>query len=100
MRDLPALWSSAASRGTTAHGFSERNTVMIDDTPLKMREFADNVYIIPEYDEERVALQNEHESGVLRSVLLFLQDVCDHCSKQPIGVDIRESICLLRSKFV
>ena len=51
MRDLTRIWSEAGSVG---HGFSERDTVVVDDTPRKMRHLPHNAVIVPEYDEAAV----------------------------------------------
>ena len=37
-----------------AFGFGPENTVMIDDTARKMREFPDNVVVVPSFDERDV----------------------------------------------
>ena len=59
MRDLPKVWAS--TRPAAARGFTERNTVTLDDSERKMREFPDNVLVLPEYDEASV-LKGEDEA--------------------------------------
>jgi hypothetical protein len=46
LRDLPRLWQTA---GKVAFGHDELSTIMIDDTDTKMRQFPQNVIIIPEF---------------------------------------------------
>jgi len=56
MRDLDLLWRTP---GRIAFGFDETNTVVIDDTARKMREFPNNVVVVPEYDDAAVARGND-----------------------------------------
>eukprot|EP00607_Mallomonas_marina_P002110 CAMPEP_0182432778 /NCGR_PEP_ID=MMETSP1167-20130531/58853_1 /TAXON_ID=2988 /ORGANISM="Mallomonas Sp, Strain CCMP3275" /LENGTH=130 /DNA_ID=CAMNT_0024620705 /DNA_START=216 /DNA_END=604 /DNA_ORIENTATION=+ len=49
MRDMSRIWNM---KDTVAYGYTEYNTLMIDDSPSKMREYPNNVLVIPEYTQE------------------------------------------------
>lgn len=51
MRNLPLIWSTPGRTGT---GFGPHNTVMIEDTPRKMRYQEAGVVVVPEFAEESV----------------------------------------------
>lgn len=50
-RDLPLLWSTPGRAGT---GFGPSNTVMVDDTPTKMRFMTAGLVVVPEFKEASV----------------------------------------------
>lgn len=50
-RDLPKIWSTV---GRTGYGFAAHNTVMVDDTPRKMRDMNAGLVVVPEYDQRSV----------------------------------------------
>lgn len=45
-RDLPLIWSTPGRAGS---GFGPRNTVMVDDTPRKMRFMDAGLVVVPEF---------------------------------------------------
>jgi len=45
-RDLPLIWSTPGRAGS---GFGARNTVMVDDTPRKMRFMDAGLVVVPEF---------------------------------------------------
>lgn len=51
MRDLGKIWTT---RGKIGFGFDESNTIMVDDSPRKMRSFSGNAVIVPEYGERDI----------------------------------------------
>jgi hypothetical protein len=88
MRDLPRVMKDATmqvAQGTSlirtvvaesAYAFDETNTVMVDDTPRKMREYPHNVIIVPEYVDDSVQGGDHAASGdvhVLDTVQACLQ---------------------------
>ena len=90
MRDLTRIWSEAGSVG---HGFSELDTVMVDDTPRKMRHLPHNAVIVPEYDEAavtRAARAGAPADGVLPALLAYLERLLPRASAT--GCDVRDLI--------
>lgn len=47
-RDLPKIWST---HGRVGAGFGPKNTVVVDDTPRKMRHMSAGLVVVPEYKE-------------------------------------------------
>ena len=83
-RDMPRLWNEINSKMDGSITFDSTNTIMIDDSPRKMRDFPDNVLIVPEFDEQGVIAHDQqqrnqvdgevHDGRVLQAaVLLTLQ---------------------------
>jgi hypothetical protein len=68
MRDLPKIWNCKNSPG---YGHNETTTLMIDDTITKMREYPDNVIVVPEFTEQGVVKGTD-------TVLIALQHVLDN----------------------
>lgn len=50
-RNLPLVWSTP---GRAGEGFGPGNTVMVDDTPRKMRFMSAGLVVVPEYTEASV----------------------------------------------
>lgn len=50
-RDLPLIWATPGRAGT---GFGPSNTVMVDDTPRKMRFMNAGLVVVPGYKEASV----------------------------------------------
>jgi hypothetical protein len=71
MRDFPKLWSS---RDGPAFGHSERSTIMIDDSTRKMREFPNNLVLVPEFVPECMV---EAETFKLEYVMHYVDAVID-----------------------
>jgi hypothetical protein len=67
------------------HAFTAATTVMVDDTPSKMRHLPTNVLLVPEYTEASV--QQGEGSSVLQSLQQTLQLLLDADS-----ADVREHI--------
>jgi hypothetical protein len=100
MRDLPRLWGSkegscgplAAAAGSgmdvgslgPAFGHSEKDTIMIDDSFAKMREFPSNVVLIPEFDEEAVlgALTKGEDEFLGATLARFFEIILDAWQEQ------------------
>ena len=101
MRDLPTLWrSNTASHGpAVAFGYDERNTIMVDDSWTKMREYAGNAVIIPEYDEERAAAQDEEEKRILTDVLGFLQTTLGVFVEGGDVTDVRDVVAHVKANL-
>ena len=66
MRDLPKLWNC---KNTPAFGHNIQNTLMIDDSFQKMREYPLNVLVVPEYTLERAESHIDDRLLILRSCL-------------------------------
>ncbi|CAN0173198.1 unnamed protein product, partial [Ectocarpus fasciculatus] len=47
-RDLPLIWSTP---GRTGAGFGPGNSIMVDDTPRKMRFMDAGLVVVPEFTE-------------------------------------------------
>lgn len=89
MRDLPRIWSTENSPG---YGHSERTTIMIDDSLMKMREYPDNAIIIPEFSESMVQGGDDVLEQLQRVLqLIFAEAVI---SRHRYDFDIR---CLLKA---
>jgi hypothetical protein len=92
MRDLVRLWSTEDS---PAYGHSERDTLMIDDSFAKMREYPDNVFLVPEYTEEYIATKKSAEDGALELAKGFLLELllkwkrCDCEDIRPLVSELR-----------
>ena len=75
---------------------------MIDDSLSKMREYSQNAFIVPEYDDKRAAAQDHQEVGVLRGVLSFLRDVVSAMKDEEMGEatakDVRDVISLVQAR--
>lgn len=65
-RDLQRVW---ACEGKVGHGFGATNTIMVDDTPRKMRHMPRNALLVPEFGEEAVERGGD---AVLPDVLEYL----------------------------
>lgn len=63
-RNLPLVWSTP---GRAGEGFGPGNTVMVDDTPRKMRFMDAGLVVVPEYTEASVVEVLRVRAGTLRS---------------------------------
>lgn len=80
-RNLPRLWAEIGRRLKNAFPdteieFNASNTMTVDDSGWKMRDYPDNVVVIPEYDAQRV-VQHAHQAKHFPATTLF------HESHQP-----------------
>jgi hypothetical protein len=66
LRDLPKIWNC---KDTPAYNHNHYNTLMIDDSISKMREYPDNVLVIPEYSVEMVTYENDKTIQQLTSCI-------------------------------
>ena len=92
MRDLVRLWST---EGSPAYGHSERDTVMIDDSFAKMRDYPDNVFLVSEYTEEFILSKEGAKDDALDLTKAFLQELLmkwKRCNRE----DIRPLVAELR----
>ena len=71
MRDLPSVWADPTK---AAYGFDASNTVVVDDTTRKMREYPGNVLVVPTYDETSVARGGDDALDYLRAYVDALLD--------------------------
>ena len=71
MRDLPLIWNTINSPG---FGHDERSTIMIDDSWSKMREYPENVIVIPEFNESDVLHQKDDVINKLHTALSKILD--------------------------
>lgn len=79
MRDLDQVWSIANSWSAGyCCPFGPSNTIMIDDTPRKMRAWPMNVVVVPEYREEHVSLPDRDPS--LLHAWNYLQRMLEECA--------------------
>ncbi|CAM9279330.1 unnamed protein product [Choristocarpus tenellus] len=60
MRDLDRVWSES---GRVGSGFGPEDTLMVDDSPQKLRHMPDNALIVPEYNEARIYLETHSRDG-------------------------------------
>ena len=104
MRDLPRLWSL---EDTPAYNHSELTTIMIDDSYAKMREYPDNVLILPEYTEKVIEDGEINDEKVLRSAVKFMDELVEIWNSVSIGSglgssskDIRDLIRAGRKKHI
>ena len=72
MRDLPKVW--AATAPAAARGFDATNTIVVDDTARKMRDFPRNVLVVPTYDEAAIARGDDDALDYLRAYVDALLD--------------------------
>jgi hypothetical protein len=86
MRDMKRIWSL---EGCPSFGHSEKTTIMIDDSPNKMKEYPDNVYIIPAYVEEYVVNKNKEDEQVLLHTMDFLKRLLEEWNNEAHIDDIR-----------
>jgi NLI interacting factor-like phosphatase len=72
MRDLPRIWSL---KGSPGYGYNDCNTIMIDDSFHKMREYPFNVLLIPEYNEQ--SIQTGYDNNLLKLIdcLSYIRNV-------------------------
>ena len=77
---------------------------MIDDSYAKMREYPDNVLLIPEYDEKNIECGEINDDKVLKTTVKFMSDLTETWNTTTVsssgGGDIRELIRNLREKYV
>ena len=103
MRDLPKIWSS---RDTPAYNHSERTTIMIDDSYAKMREYPDNMLLIPEYTENIIECGEINDDRVLKTTIKFMSELVETWNMTSIScgsrsdMDIREMIRNMREKYI
>ena len=85
MRDLPSVWSSV--KPGSARGFTEENTVVIDDTLRKMRELPHNVLVVPPFEEDAVKKGTDDIMDYVKVYLdmLLVEEVQD-------SLDVRETL--------
>ena len=83
MRDLPKVWGTPAK---AAHGFDETNTLVIDDTHRKMREYPSNVLVVPTYDEATVRKGGD---DALEYLAAYIDALLDHPDDIRTAVDDR-----------
>ena len=83
MRDLPKVWGTPAK---AAHGFDETNTLVIDDTHRKMREYPSNVLVVPTYDEATVRKGGD---DALEYLAAYIDALLDHPDAIRTAVDDR-----------
>ena len=83
MRDLDKIWKEEM----TNHGykFGPHNTVMIDDTPEKMREHPHNVLIVPEMTAASL-VREDGDSSVLDNVQKYIKQMLLVLSSKPSSV--------------
>ncbi|CAM9687065.1 unnamed protein product [Chrysoparadoxa australica] len=74
MRDIPKVWRTPKMIGS---GFNASNTIMVDDTPRKMREMPGNVIVLPEFTEVAVVNGNDN---VIPQVCSYLQTLLEDSS--------------------
>jgi NLI interacting factor-like phosphatase len=86
MRDMPRIWSQQDS---PSFGHSEKSTIMIDDSYEKMREYPDNVFIVPEYTEEVIELGDPSDDTVLDVVIQFLDKLTHAWTAKSETDDVR-----------
>jgi hypothetical protein len=94
MRDFHKLWTS---RGGPAFGHSERSTIMIDDSMRKMREFSENLVLVPEFVPERLL---ETEAFKLEYVMQYVDVVINQwMATYTYDRDVREILSLHRGAY-
>ena len=82
-RDLPRIWGT---EGRVGYGFTIQNTIMVDDTVRKMRDYPHNVLVVPEFKDQR-----QRADGSMRALREYLSrlldfspaDVRTHIAGQP-----------------
>jgi len=84
VRDLDRVWDYGVSRG-----FDATNTLMIDDTVRKMRQWPRNVYVVPEYSE--TLAQAGGDDALLRA-RKFLEDRVLGPRKRGELEDVRDAL--------
>ena len=102
MRDLPKLWSL---KDTPAYNHSEKTTIMIDDSYAKMREYPDNVLLVPEYTAEIIECGEINDEKVLRTTIKFMNELTQAWNSlinngESNDKDIRELIRPLRERYI
>ena len=85
MRDLPSVWNSV--KPSSARGFTEENTVVIDDTLRKMRELPHNVLVVPPFEEDAV---KKGTDDIMDYVKVYWDMLLDE-EVQDTSLDVRET---------
>ena len=85
MRDLEKVWQT---QDKIAYGFDATNTIVVDDTPRKMREHPHNVLVVPTYDERALSRAND---TALPSLLNYLDRLLQDAARwsQTTTYDVR-----------
>ena len=86
MRDLPLIWNTPNSPG---YGHNECSTIMIDDSWAKMREYPENVIVLPEFSESDVL---HGKDDVLKKLHFALDEILHQAAilRHRADFDIRE----------
>lgn len=71
LRDLERIWGTSGAPG---YGHNDTSTLMIDDSPIKMREHPQNVLVVQEYTERSVINGGDESLSLL---MLRLQHIFD-----------------------
>lgn len=94
VRDLHKVWSAKFGVAKTEGPFDVTNTLMIDDSPRKMRFWPDNVVIVQEYGMEEVISGMDDALLQLQS---WLKKLLDDVSAGKV-YDVRQAVRALRQQ--
>lgn len=67
VRDMHKIWTT---KGRAGYGFNARNTVMVDDSSRKMRQFPGNLVLIPEFKR-----QEHYKDGTMDRLSTYLSSL-------------------------
>jgi hypothetical protein len=73
---------------------------MIDDSYSKMREFPENVYIVPEYTEEFISAGMDCNDDALQNTKAFIDELLSEWTGNFRMTDVRVAIKDLKRKFM